>query len=195
MSRRTVRFFPLPRASGLPGLVEEARAFAERCLRTRGSVPPTMMAITPRGLLIYGPDLMSDENEKDAYALECRLLLVASQATVYMMVLESWMSDAVGGKIPPGPPSKSPRRREVVTICGESRKERRFVIHPIRRTLLGEFTGLGEDTTPAGVEALGRFASLLPPKPVRSQDARKAQLALEAMGVRIETRAEGFSKN
>jgi hypothetical protein len=140
MSRRVARFFPLPARCNVSGLVAEARALADRCLRVRGSVPPTLMAITPRGLLVYGPDSTADENEKEAFALECRLLVVAGQAVVCAMILEAWMTDVVNGKIPARPPSASPHRKEVVMICAESRKAQRSVILPIRRTPPGRFT-------------------------------------------------------
>jgi hypothetical protein len=81
----------------------------------------------------------------------------------------------------------------VVTICAQDREEQRFLIFPIERTVLGVFVRLRENTAPARLKSSGRFANLLPEKPVRARDARMAQVALEAMGVRIS--AAGSSRN
>jgi hypothetical protein len=192
---RRVRISPRPGVRTLAELVAEASAYADAALRATGSVRPTMLALTPRGVLAHDPDQLANEDDKDRFATECRLLLVATGATASVMVLESWMVGCVGGGIPDTPPSESPRRIEVVTISGEARTERRFLMLPIRRTTLGLYAGLGEDTAPPGLDAQGRFSGMIGRKKPRRRDADAARAALSALGVTIAGTEDPFSRN
>jgi hypothetical protein len=194
MSTRIIHCLPLPRVKGLSGLVEEARAFADLCLRATGQVAPTMLALTPRGLVLHGPESMRSDAEKDRFARECRLLLVATQASAFALVLESWIAAAAQGKLPKVRPSQSPARQEVVTINAESAKAQHFLLLPIHRSALGVYSGLGEDTAPAALGVVGRLTNLLPKGAVRPHDVQTALKSLEHLGVRLGDPSAGFSR-
>ena len=193
---RRVRISPRPGVRTLAELVAEARAYADAALRATGSVRPTMLALTPRGVLAHYPEQLADEDDKDRFAVECRFLLVATAATASAMVLESWMVvDRPGEDILSTAPSESPHRIEIVTICAETRTENRFLMLPIRRTTLGLYAGLGEDAAPAGLTTQGRFSGMFPTRKLRSKDTEMARTALAALDVEIADEGSPFSQN
>jgi hypothetical protein len=192
---RTVNIRPGLRIVSLPALIAKARAHTEACLREHGRVMPTLLAPIGSELIIHVAEQSDTEEDKDRFVLECRLLLVASEAKLCAMVLESWITMAHAHKLPDSPPSVSPDRREVITVSAESRTEKGFLIFPIQRTSLGIFRELGDNTAPAGITTSGRFAQVLPPKVPGARVARMARLSLERMGIRLESPDAGFSAN
>jgi len=166
-------------------LVAYAAGFAEFTMKNIGRVPPTMMILTPEGLLHFLPESMADERAKNNFANTGRLICAAYGATSAVMILESWVTMAKPGEPLDiaTPPSEAFDRQEFVVVMGESagRKTQRFL--PILRTDAGGFFGFGEFDASKfdGIE--GRFAGMLPPKKPTLETRMMAQTILEAMGV------------
>jgi hypothetical protein len=155
-------------------------------MRKIGRVPPTMLAVSPEGLLHFLPENLADERSKDDFANIGRLICAAYGATSAVMILEAWVKMAKPGETLDMeiPPSEAFDREEFVVVMGETqgRKTQRFL--PILRTDAGGFFGFGEfdaSKFEGGIE--GRFAGMLPPK-APTREMREMTLAvLTVMGV------------
>jgi len=189
---RHIHFSKMRKIGSVDDLVEYAQFHAETALRMVGHVHPTLYAVAPRGLIVHQPERIETEADKDYFALESRLVLVAARAFMCAMVLEAWVARPVGGQLP-SKPSQASNREEVLTVFAESRPDRRFAMFPIKRNLSGEFEKLEEDAATPDITVDGRFVHLLPPTPLRESEVRAAQVCLESMGIRIG--AGGFSPN
>ena len=159
-------------------------------MKNIGHVPPTMLAVSPEGLLHFLPESLADERAKNDFANVGRLICAAYGATSAVMILEAWVKLAKPGETldMEEAPSEAFDREEFVVVMGETQgwKTQRFL--PIIRTDVGGFFGFGEfdaSKFEGGIE--GRFAGMLPPKkPTR--ETRKMTLAvLTAMGITRET--------
>jgi hypothetical protein len=180
---------PLPT---LDELINEARCAAELSLKMKGYVAPELIATTERGKLIHFAGSLESEREKDAFAAECRLLLIATAATCCTLVMETWMAQ-ISAEAPNLPPSQTPERVEVVSVAAEAHSCRRMLLLPICRRPSGKFKRLGEDIAPPGVELGGRFARLLPLTRPTPQQQEQARALLDVMGVNLPS--HGFSNS
>jgi hypothetical protein len=169
----------------LDDLLARAEHFANFAMRTRGKVPPALLAISPDGPLFFVPSALADERAKDNFANTARLICVAHAATAAVMILEAWMKLAApdGSLDLSVPPSESLNRREVVLLTGETRAGFKQKILPIIRTGAGGFFGFGEFDGPSATSFEGRFAQILPPKRPSPEMQTKARTLLAAMGV------------
>ena len=179
---------PFDRSDYLDALLRHAKSYAEHMMATTGSVPPTLMAETPEGFMMFVPKSLEDGAEKDKFANAGRLLAVGYKATAVAMVLESWATFAKrpGQALPQVPPSQSPDREEVVVIIAEARgaKAQQFLF--IQRDSRGKFSGFGTSLVPQFEKMEGRFAQMMPPKEPSDKDAQMAKMLLTAMGVIVE---------
>jgi len=182
---RTVVFHHEPEARTIEGLVGNAMGFADYWLRMEGEVPLTLVGVCPRGLFTHNVEHVPTEEDKEQFALESRLLLVATEAEACAVITEAWMTLLPGIKLPALRSSEPSGNIEVVTVAYESRAERTFLFFPIERTALGVYAALGENAAPEGMTAEGRFSNLLPPKPPTAPQIHSAELALAKAGVRI----------
>ena len=169
----------------LDTLATYAEGYAEFAMKNIGRVPPTMLAISPEGLLHFIPESLADERAKNDFANIGRLICAAYGATSMVMILESWVTMAKPGQTldTDTPPSEAFDREEFVVVMGEAldRKTQRFL--PILRTDLGGFFGFGEFDVLKfdGIE--GRFAGMLPPNETTPEMRAMAQALLATMGV------------
>ena len=169
----------------LDTLTAYAEGYAKFAMENIGRVPPTMLAISPEGLLHFIPESLGDERAKNDFANVGRLICAAYGATSAVMILESWVTLAKPDAPldPTTPPSEAFDRMEFVVVMGETagRKTQRFL--PIVRTDAGGFFGFGDSNLPQfdGIE--GRFAGMLPPVEPPAETRAMAQALLAAMGV------------
>jgi hypothetical protein len=130
----------------LETLTAYAEGYAGFAMRKIGRVPPTMLAVSPEGLLHFLPENLADERAKDDFANIGRLICAAYGATSAVMILEAWVKMAKPGETLDMeiPPSEAFDREEFVVVMGETqgRKTQRFL--PILRTDAGGFFGFGE---------------------------------------------------
>ncbi len=171
----------------LESLVAQAAHYAEWMMRTSGSVPPTLMAHTPEGFILFTPSRLDSEAAKDDFARTGRLIAIGYRAAAVVMILESWATFAArpGAPLPKGRPSQSPDRKEIVAVMGESRDGRAQQFLFIQRDAAGKFTGFGTSLLPQFDKLEGRFAGMIPPNAPTDEDTRKAQALLAAMGVTV----------
>ena len=169
----------------LDTLAAYAEGYAEFAMKNVGRVPPTMLAVSPDGLLHFIPESLEDERAKNDFANVGRLICAGYGATSMVMILESWVTMAKPGETldTDTPPSEAFDREEFVVVMGETqgRKTQRFL--PILRTDLGGFFGFGEFDALKfdGIE--GRFAGMLPPGKTTPEMRAVAQALLATMGV------------
>jgi hypothetical protein len=171
----------------LEALIAQARQYATHMMKTTGSVPPSLMAITPDGVMLFVPSGMGNDQAKDKFANAGRLVAIGYRATAVAMILESWATFAKrpGQLLTDVPPSQSPDREEVVVIMGETRETRAQQFLFIQRNSAGKFTGFGTSLVPQFNQMEGRFAQMLPPKVPTRQNAVMARTLLAAMGVKV----------
>ena len=128
---------------------------------------------------------LADEDEKDAFATNARLLCIARAATACVMALESWMKMAAPGEQlgMTEPPSEAFDRQEVIVLMGESHTGQKQKYLPIIRSDNGKFFGFGESNMPILDKIEGRFPQILPPKVATSEHRTLAQAMLKVKGV------------
>ena len=180
------------RSDDLDALLRHAMGYAEHMMATAGSVPPTLMAATPEGFLMFVPKSLKDVAEKDKFANAGRLLAVAHKATAVALVLETWATSAKrpGPALPQVPPSQSPDRVEVVVIMAEARGVKAQQFLSIQRDSRGKFAWFGTSPEPEFNEMEGRFAQMMPPKKPSDKDAQMAKMRLTAMGIIVERKGQ-----
>jgi len=76
----------------LDDLLAQAVHYATFCMRNSGKMAPTLFLIGADGPLMFATGSLADEDEKDAFATNARLLCIACAATACVMALESWMN-------------------------------------------------------------------------------------------------------
>lgn len=175
----------------LENLLQQAEHYSEYMMTGKSSsVPPTLMALTPEGIILHIPSKFGTEQEKDRFANTIRLMAVGYKATAVAMISESWivLPKRRGQQIDMSiAPSESPDREEVVSIMAESREGHATRFLFIQRNSFGKFSGFGTSLLPDmrdGVE--GRFANLMPPKEPTDEMAMSARNLLQAMGIAVE---------
>lgn len=163
-------------------------------MRKFGNVPPMLIAATPKGFLNYVPEHLEDEKAKDKFINTSRFIITGYQATAAVMILESWMTvGGTDGSRPDSPPSESFEREEVVILAAESFEGHRTEILPIVRSDSGKFFGFGDARKMDKMQ--GRFAELLPPKPVEPAMSMMARQSLAVMGITEESLKPRAGKN
>ena len=172
-------------AGPLQSLIAQAADYAEYAMRKFGRIPPTLLAETAEGLIVYLPESMGDERAKDNFANTARLVAAAYAPTAVVLVLESWMTVARPGEtsVPMVPPSQSPDRQEVVVIQAEAANSRSAVLLRIQRNRGGKFAGLATADVPEFDEMTGRFAGLFPPKAPTPENQKLARQLRATIGV------------
>ena len=78
----------------LDTLTAYAEGYAEFSMKNIGRVAPTMLAVSPDGLLHFIPESLADERAKNDFANIGRLICAAYGATYMVMILESWVTMA-----------------------------------------------------------------------------------------------------
>ncbi len=178
----------------LDDLLAQAEDFALFSMRQAGRVPPTVMAVSPKGLLFYLPESMGDDRAKNNFANTARLICIANDATAVVLILESWMKMAAPGETldPDEAPSEAIDRKEIVVLAGEARGAKRQKFLPIIRTDVGGFFGFGVSDMPEFSNFEGRFAEILPPQAAPPALKAQAGLLLAAMGIADDTLNRGL---
>ena len=181
----------------LDTLATYAEGYAAFAMKNIGRVPPTMLAISPEGLLHFIPESLEDERAKNDFANIGRLICAAYGATNMVMILESWMTMAKPGQTldTETPPSEAFDREEVVVVMGETIGRQTQRLLPILRTDAGGFFGFGEFDAMKldGIE--GRFAGMLPPGKVTPETRAITRALLAAMGVTRDALQPKFGSN
>ncbi len=72
----------------LDDLLARAAHYAEYAMRRSGRVPPTLLVLSPSGLLFFVPETMANDRAKDNFANAARFICVAHAATEVVMILE-----------------------------------------------------------------------------------------------------------
>ncbi len=176
---------PNPNPESLDDLMGHAQHYAEFNLRHRGSLPGTLFLLGPKGPAAFVPPTLADEDAKDAFASDARLLCLAHGATAAVMALEAWATLGEPGVAldPNQRPSLAPDRREVVALVGEAAGIQQARFLPILRNASGTFTGFGEAHVLRCDQIQGRFAHLLPPQLPTTEEQARAQAMLRARGI------------
>jgi hypothetical protein len=163
-------------------------------MHNSGHLPPTLFLIGSKGVpLMFMPESLADEGEKDDFADNARLLCIAHAATACVMALEAWIKYAKPGERfdETEAPSEAFDRQEVVVLMGESRSGLKQKFLPIIRSDNGNFFGFGESEVPDMDETNGRFARLLPTKMPDEAIREVAKVLLGVKGVGRVTQAPG----
>jgi len=127
----------------LDDLLAQAAHYANSCMRNSGKMAPTLFLIGADGPIMFATGSLADEDEKDAFATNARLLCIACAATACVMALESWMKLATPGEEldMTEPPSEAFDRQEVIVLMGESHTGQKQKYLPIIRSDNGKFFG------------------------------------------------------
>ena len=152
------------RLENLDDLLEQAEHYANYSMRNIGRLPPTLFLIGSEGLVMFTPESLADEGEKNDFATTARLMCIAHAATACVMALEDWVKFAKPGEKfdETEPPSEAFDRQEVLVLMGESHTVQKQKFLPIIRSDNGNFFGFGESDVPSMDEMKGRFAQILP---------------------------------
>ena len=171
----------------LSSLIAEATRYARFTMKTSGFLAPIMMAATDKGIILFSPDKMSDTGAKDDFANKVRLITGSYGASAVVLIVESWITKAKADEPLDTltPPSESYDREEVVMLIGQSPQGNITHLLPIHRLDNGKFWNLGDAEDMPADSFEGRFAGLLPPKPVDEKTRQMGKMLLEAMGVRV----------
>ena len=175
----------------LEDLIGNARHYAEYCMRGTGNVPPTLFLITADGKqTMFMPENLADVEAKDNFAIQSKLMAVATGATVAVMLLEAWVKIVKAGeKIDTTElPSEAFERQEVIVLMGESMTEgHKQQILPIIRSGNHNFFGFGESVVERLQKLEGRFTQLLPSKVPDEKMRVVAAAMLKVKGVQQAT--------
>jgi hypothetical protein len=171
----------------LQSLITEATRYARFTMKTSGCLAPIMMAATDQGIILFSPDKMSDTGAKDDFANKVRLITASYGASAVVLIVESWITKAKTGEPLDTltPPSESYDREEVVVLIGQAPQGNTTHLLPIHRLGNGEFWNLGDAEDMPADSFEGRFAGMLPPKPVDEKTRQMGKMLLEAMGVKV----------
>ncbi|MCU0785839.1 MAG: hypothetical protein MUF81_17710 [Verrucomicrobia bacterium] len=155
---------PYPQPKTLDELLANAEHYANFCMRNSGRVTPALFLIGPDSQGMVCPESLADEQAKDDFANNARLLCIAHGATACVMTLEAWAKFAKAGEKldETEPPSEAFDQREVVVLMGESHHGQKQKFLPIIRSGNGKFFGFGESDVPVMDQMTGRFAQILP---------------------------------
>lgn len=177
---------PPSQLKSLDDLMAQAGHYAEYCLRRSGTMAPTLFLIGDEGPMMFVPQTMADEQDKDNFANTARLVCIAQGATVCVMTLEAWMKSAKEGEPldTTEKPSEAIDRQEVIVLMGEDRSGQKQQILPIVRHDNGRFFTLNESTCPQLDKMEGRFAQILSPKVPDAETKTVAKAMLQVKGAR-----------
>jgi hypothetical protein len=180
---RTVLLRPPGPVESLDSLEEEARRFALHCLRTSGRLAATLLLVTEKGLVAFVPNSMRDEQAKDQFANECRLVAIATQARMCAMVMETWVASVLPGDDPIAKvPSEEPDRMEAVMIVLEAhREQQRTYVQPVIRDRKGDVAKLTKSIVPTDIQLGGRFAGVLPAIWPSDEETKAAAFLVNAL--------------
>ncbi len=169
----------------LDGLIAQAQGYAEFSMRKIGQVPPTLIALSPKGPIHLIPQNLADERAKNHFANTARLVCIAHDVTAAVLVLESWMTAAKPGEEldTTEPPSEAFDRQEVVMLLGEAVGQQKRRLLPIIRSDNGDFFGFGDYQGPKLDSFEGRFAQILPPKKPDTEAKLLAGAMLTVRGI------------
>ena len=174
--------------SDLQALVAEATRYAHFTMKKSGGIAPMMMASTDQGLILFSPDKLTDTGAKDDFANKVRLITASYGASAVVLIVESWVTLAKAGEKldTTTPPSESYDRQEMVVLIGQAVGGEHITrMLPIRRLGNGKFWNLDDPHEMAADTFEGRFAGLLPPKPVDEKTRQMGKVLLDAMGVKV----------
>ncbi len=186
------RVKPPNKLESLDDVLAQAEHYANHSMRNIGRLPPTLFLIGSDGPLMFMPDSLADESEKDDFATIARLMCIAHAATVCVMALEAWVKFAKPGEKfdETERPSEAFDRREFVVLMGESSTAQKQKFLPIIRSDNEKFFGFGESEVPGMDQMTGRFAHLLPTKVPDEGIRQVAKAMLKVKGVgRVKTGA------
>jgi hypothetical protein len=171
----------------LDDLLAQAAHYAEFCMRNSGKMPPTLFLIGTDGPLMFLPESLADETDKDTFANTAQLMCIGYAATACVMALEVWAKFATPGEKldETEPPSESFDRREFVTLMGEDRTGQKQKFLPIIRSGNGKFFGFNDSETPVMDGMTGRFAQILSPKVPDEQTRLLAKTMLKVKGSKV----------
>jgi hypothetical protein len=129
----------LNRPENLDDLLAQAEYYANYSMRNIGRLPPTLFLIGSKGLVMFTPESLADEGEKDDFATTARLMCIAHAATACVMALEAWVKYAKPGEKfdETERPSEAYDRQEVVVLMGESSMGQKQKFLPRKRTVAG----------------------------------------------------------
>jgi hypothetical protein len=169
----------------LDALLAQAEHYANHSMRNMGRLPATLFLIGSEGPLMFMPDSLADEEAKDDFATNARLLCISHAATSVVMALEAWVKYAKCGESfdETERPSEAFDRQEVVVLMGESHAGQKQKFLPIIRSGNGKFFGFGESEAPTVDEMKGRFARLLPTKVPDAGIREVANAMLKVKGI------------
>jgi hypothetical protein len=175
----------MPEHSSLTSL-DNLLAFAERyaasTMRNSGRVGTALWVVDQMGSLLCLPADATDEQGKNKFVRDARLVCLAFAATAVVVVAEAWMSTKRKGE-KYGLPSEDPDRKEVVMLLGEARGAHKQKILRILRMESGTFTGFGELNKSPFDGVGGRFAKILPPQPPTAKDQALAERLVKSEGI------------
>ncbi len=170
----------------LDDLLAQAEHYANFSMRNMGRLPPTLFMISPDGPMMFMPESMEDDNAKDDFATNAKLMCIAHGATACVMAMEVWTKFATPDEKfdETERPSEAIDRREFIILMGESHTGQKQKFLPIIRSGNGKFFGLGESEVPEMDTMKGRFAQLLPTKipDADMRDLAKAMLKVKGAG-------------
>ena len=171
----------------LDSLIAEATRYARFTMKQSGFLAPIMMAATGQGIILFTPDKLSDTGAKDDFANKVRLITASYAASAVVLIVESWITKAKAGEKldTETPPSESYDREEVVVLIGQAPEGNITRLLPIHRLDNGKFWNLGDAEDMPADSFSGRFAGLLPPKPVDEKTRQMGKVLLEARGVKV----------
>ena len=174
-----------PQETALDKLLAYAEGYAEFSMRKLGRVPPSLLAISPKGSFHFIPANLKDVRAKNNFSNTARLICLAYGVTAVVIILEAWMKTAKPGETldTTEPPSEALDRQEVVVITGEAAGQQKQKLLPIIRTDTGGFFGFGEHDGPKFDNYQGRFAQIIPPKKPTTEGRELAKAMLAAMGI------------
>lgn len=183
----------------LDDLLANARHYAEFCMRNSGRMSPTLFLLGSNGRqVMFLPEKLADEQAKDDFAAQSKLMALACGATITVMALEAWMKTAKPGEDldPTEMPSEAFDRQECVVLMGESNAEgQKQQMLPIIRSDNHKFFGFGESAFSKLDKLAGRFSHLLPIR-VPDEGMRTLALArLKAMGVQQHMTGQGQGRS
>ena len=179
---------PAPlKLESLQDLLAQAEPYALFCMRNSGRMSPTLFIIGPDGPVMFVPESLANEGEKDAFATTARLMCIAHAASVVVMAMEAWIKTATPGEQLDmnEPPSEAFDRQEIIVLMGESRDGQKQKFLPIIRSGNGKFFGFGESDIPVLDKMEGRFAQLLPPNLATAEHRAPARAMLKVKGVNV----------
>jgi hypothetical protein len=178
---------PPSQLKDLDDLMAQAGHYAEFCLRSSGSMPPTLFLIGADGPMMFMPQALADDQDKDNFATTARLVCIAHAASACVMAIEAWMKKAKEGEKldTTETPSESLDREEVIVLMGEDHGGQQQILLPIIRSDNGKFFNLNNSDPQTLDKMEGRFAQILSPKTPDKDMQNLAKTMLQVKGAKL----------